>query len=336
MNKLVISCCISLCVLDVTLPAQAGQLSMTLSAANTHIVSREPVKLRVLITNDSDEPAHIMTVRQLTTSMRFMYLLVTPPGGTQERRRFVWERFYGAFLSSYRGELLSPHQSVLLFFYPNVTEDMDTHQTYVTFEAEGDYEVKAVYAIPGRLRLLDGAGQDIISNPVTITVEPPTPVEKEVLDACWANGGGWFSEGESSPSSGPDAALEQVISKYPDEPMTRFARLLLAKSLVTLNSQKTEWNARLSHARTILSELRANAPDFRKQEVAILYAICCQRLHRDKQAAAAFSEAAQEDPLLRTNYMFMRLALISEGSNADTWLRERAVEGMGQTQRNEK
>jgi hypothetical protein len=168
---------------------------------------------------------------------------------------------------------------------------------------------------------------ELFSNTVTLTVREPTAIEKEILNPLWTSGSAVFSAGDNVLGpSGDEDALETVISKYPDHPLTAYARLFLAKSYLRLRDPSVE-PQRIERGVELLNELVESHPSFRYEEVRHLLAIGLERSGDREAAIDLVQDTLRLCPGLNDNLPFMNYKIILETGDpkqSAIWLYERS------------
>ena len=265
-----------------------------------------------------------MEVGELTTNMEFMYFEIEYPSGKVDHRRFRFMETTIIINPEYTGEPLLPGQSVYIMLYPNVSEVLSSssaeHSEIQTFNEVGTCKVRLVYSVP---KVYDKLSPNrlVASNQIEINFRKADRTESEILDACWLDGGGWFSIGEGCPgpfAKDSESALRSVIVRYSDHPMTDYARLLLASALISYTSNGHD--RRIAEGLEVLDELdrllgqadSGRSASFRATERAMIrgYGLCS--LGEEEEAMIVYKNALQKMPQLRTNSHFMWGVLVCE------------------------
>lgn len=315
----------------------ADEVVLVLESTQSEYVIREPLKFTVHFVNRSDEPVNIVDIGLLDMNMSNLVLEVTTPHDEVQIRRFSYVSSDQIFYPWYSGEPLEPGGSLQTALYPNVTGVVDEERTgiwsgrhEVTFPRRGRYEVRVGYYVwQTAPKLWRPEEEYLFSNAVTLHFRDPTPVEEEILDAYWKLGGTWISTGDHNPFCRYDTdALRNVIDKYPDNEMTKYAYFGLARELarVRLNVDLQRMRSAIPIFETLLTRYPGLRGDEMRHHLARTYYNTGER----EKAIEIFNNALKESPGLEDNYEFMKNKLVAETMSSQAlsvWMRKRARGG---------
>ncbi len=285
-------------------------ISLHLRATQDEYIVREPIKLVVTLSNNSKEEIRIPGIAQLAERMEYVhYVEIIPPRGEKQCRRYQYMYYSGIALPEYRGEPLSPGDYRELYLYPNVSWEIDcaTHEKVnslsVTFPDPGEYRMRAYYVVPSIYNKLWKKAGGLASNEIVLQVRRPNSEEDEILDAVWGKSIGHLMYGDDFACCvrSDETALRQVIEKYPNNPLARYALFELARSLSLRYDESDE----MMEALKIFGLLETRYPAFRYEEVRLHMGRIYQALNQDAKALSSFTEALEYNPGLVDNYNFM-------------------------------
>lgn len=312
--------------------SETREVSLEVGSVKSEYVVREPVKFIVKLINESPQPVNIPEPHYFDMNMRFLLLEVTSPNGELQVRRFQYVSTLSLVNYQYTGEPLASGEMIETYLYPNVTYPVDlpslspADETHITFPEPGRYGVRVIYHVdPAMENLWKGPKGDLYSNRSTLQFRKPTASEEEILAALWVDGGYELSVGDTKTiSSFDEIPLRRVIDDYPQHPMTDYARLALARTLMVLSESTTR--AELSEAAEILEWLMENSVDIRPREVRQLLGEAYSTLGLRDKAVALFSETLRIHPELQDNFHFMQLLIVTKTGSVEAtseWIESR-------------
>ncbi|UCF06126.1 MAG: tetratricopeptide repeat protein [bacterium] len=307
-----------------------GELSLQLESAGYDMAIREPLKFTVTLKNISEREVRVIEVGKLDMNMEFMHLEITTPDGETQLRKFTRFRMVSIVNPNYEGEPLSPGESIETFIYPNVTHHIvGTPRGGVTFPAPGTYKVRLVYSIPEHYpRLWRGQNGELYSNSIELRLREPDEIEREIMDAYWAEGGYAISKGDDN--LGPEFdeyLLRAVMEKYPDHPFMKYIRFALAIELM----DKRDLDS-VQEVSTLLEDMRYRYPGHRDIEVRQHLATAYHLAGETDEAVRLLDDLLEEYPLLESHYNFMVSKIFVETGSYDGVLAWREARKTGRTE----
>ena len=333
---------VALGVVLTTLPfAQArGQktLSVHLESEQDSYLVREPVKFKVVITNESGETVRVPSIVRFDMNMKHLLMEVITPAGETQYRTFKYYRQEGIVQRDYDGEPLRPGESLTTFLFPNISgrRELDLapgpfFPQKLTFPEPGNYQLRVAYFVAEPWdNLWKPPGDFLFSNTIQIQLNLPTPVEERILDAYWAKGGVDISMGEHHAYCWFDvSALESVIEMYPDHPLIKYAYFGLGRQLGRLKLPVNR--SLIERAVPIFEKLAQDYPDFRYAEVRHHLARAYYHTGRREEAIQLYSELLEERPYLIDDAEFMKSKIFVEeltSKAAGDWFRFRMSGGV--------
>jgi hypothetical protein len=289
---------------------------LKLSVPQNDYVLGEPVKFGAELHNSTNDTFPIIPIDELSTDMKYTFFEVTYPDGHIEFRRFQELFIDQIIFPEYPGEPLLPGASVYLTFYPNVSRELhpegdDPNRTLRvgrTFDSVGEYQFRVCYCVSDYFTVLwrpkDGT---LFSNAVTLTFHKPDSVAAKIIEALWAKGGGELCHEHVSDDDATldQAALEGVIAKFPEHPLTKYARYYLAKTCMSMLNPERDTQRGVD----ILEELARDHPTFRFHETHTSLAYGYMRLERKDDAMRVLDQLQRELPYLKDDCDFVNLKI---------------------------
>ncbi len=291
--------------------AFAASLSVKLDSPKYNYVVGEPVKLRVTLQNDSTETIRIVHLPQLGQNMEYTHYKLVEPSGSEY---LCWSQMFHvmrAFDPLKSGEPLGPGEAVVLFLYPRKVfkaarqAGAGRRRSVDMFAEVGTYRLRIVYGVSKAYELLWYAGSSgRESNELVLTFRAPDSIEQEILGACAAGRNMGAALGELDDTAAFDEdALRSVIRKYPDHPLTEYARFALARSLTRITRDGIASTA--SEGVSIFESLREQAPGFRGEEISKQLGTAYYYLGEQDRAVSVFEDALVRYPYMQLTYPFM-------------------------------
>ncbi len=311
-------------------PARGADLDLRFEMEDSTLAVGEPFKCSLKLTNVSGRALRINEISDLGMEMDDFVIASKRPTGEMEYRRRHSSDALEITNPAYEGDQLRPRAFVHRNLYPCVTEEFHIEdETFkegssrLTFDIPGTYEVRLAYA-PSKAfpRLWHGPGNLLFSNTVVVEVRAPTEEDKVILDAVWS--GSMPGDDEYARGLSDNEALRRVIAAHPTATLIPHARFTLARSLAaTLDSNQWE------EARSILSDLRSELPDYRREETAVQLSYVCICLGDWNTALNTMREVVRQDPTLRQDYSVVQMFLLAKthGFEAVTKWRDDRMEG---------
>ncbi len=297
----------------------SGEVELQLNSVKSEYVVGEPLKFTVRLINNTDETIYIPAARYFDMNMWFFLIEIITPDSTVEFRKFQYQFEDGASIPKYTSEPLAPGASIETNLYPNITflVDISTLRKFRgemtrTFPDPSEYRIRLIYVIRRNVGSLwrdeDGL---LYSNDIKIKFKEPDSAGEEILGALWAKGGRILSIGDDNILfSFDEMALEEVIAKYPDHFLTKYARFYLAKSYL-VKKKDPEYD-QMEEGVTVLEALQREYPEFRPMEVRQLIATGYFRTNREEEARRLFKETLELYPALKDNYQFMKQKIYAD------------------------
>lgn len=287
--------------------AATAQVRVHLEADSNEYVVGQPMKLRVALVNCGSDIVGVVQPDRLGQNMEYMVYEVRQTRGSSEYRRSRYVSYFRSQSSlSYKGEPLSPGDSVVCWLYPYETFGVgERHEAPRPLVSRaGHYELRVIYDVASSQYLRGETDGRAPSNWVEFSVTEPTSAESEILSAAWTPGNLSARMGDNmNQAEFDEARLREVIAKYPHNPMTRYARFSLARSLVATHNGHFSRTGR--EGSKILSGLMDDYPDFRYQEVRMELAEVYMNDGQNKRAAALLKKMLQHMPELIDDERFM-------------------------------
>jgi hypothetical protein len=215
--------------------------------------------------------------------MEFMFFEVVRAEEIQ-RRQIRYASVNRVENVDWMGEPIASGDSVVIHLYPTVTRSVDgVGSSTFTFTEPGRYQLRVAYSVPDYFKnLWQPSGGTLYSNYINLDVREAAPQEKEILDAYWSGEQLPLMMGEDNfYLKADEAAIRDVLSRYPDNPLCRYVMFALARTILT-----TSWanDAKRGQGMALLAELHERYPSFRTFEVA-LHMGTAQALGGDKVGA---------------------------------------------------
>ena len=132
--------------------AQSG-LALDIRLTQDRHVVREPMKLAVTLSNQSDRTLPIFEVKELGNNMEHMYFIVRRPDGVTQCRSSQHTFATQIVGPEYAGEPLKPGDSVRIYLYPVATAvtaqipEGEWDRNVLTFPEPGVYALQLVYSV---------------------------------------------------------------------------------------------------------------------------------------------------------------------------------------------
>ena len=294
------------------------RFAVSLAATQSQYVVGEPIKMIVALTNTSGDTLSAEERRDVLRGFVFEHIEVMPP------RRFVRERhdLFGTTERGWEAQLsgtpLLPGDRIEAFIYPLksfVLEGKD-FSPVMTFPEPGKYYVRVVYSLPAPFvgKRSTRGKVELASNEVTLEFRGPTPDQAEILGAIQKSLAGSTVENDELMQTADDALLSEVIERYPDHPLTSYARFYLGRSLVS--GRDADDPTRTGKGVEVLENLSKAAPDFRFEETRQHLAMGYYLLGRRDEANALMKTTLAARPALGDHQLFMMYRSIVEGGGS--------------------
>ncbi|MCP4229885.1 MAG: hypothetical protein GY771_07015 [bacterium] len=173
--------------------------------------------------------------------------------------------------------------------------------------------------------LYEAAGGIVFSNGVEVTFRKPNRVEEEILEAYWSSVGvqGFLGDNDLYISAN-EQDLGNMILKYPQEPMTKYLLLALARPRI-FNSGR--WGSDgAEEGSEYLKRILESYPDFRVAEVAQYLGTAYHYMGESHLAKVQFQKAMSADPNVQNDFEFMCHKIRADGGgyrDVVEWRRDR-------------
>lgn len=259
-------------------------LQLTIASDRADYAVREPVRIRLVIRNVSQETVRIAGPRTLDPDDSrmgdWLYFQIEYPDGHVENRRVSFVRCMSIPVYSYRGVPFAPADSARVYLYPAVTNrkldaegEMETRfrpQTADPFylSPPGEYVVRVCYRVPrGYTKLYVHGQRRAWSNGIRLRIHNPDGSEGEILDAiykCVA------MPVELSRAAKTDdfRPLETVIQKYPTHRLSLYARYCLGVGYIFRGMVRHQPDD-FPKAIAILNRLSQEHPGYHRAQVLL-------------------------------------------------------------------
>lgn len=322
----------------VSLAAHAeSALRISVIRSQSQFILREPVKLRVLLYNDGNDPINIPEVQHFDMNMEFFRFEIQRPDGRRETRRSSISTIDRIYNPAYKGEVLASGESIQFFLYPMRSFVLDSDRgeggELLTFNHPGQYRVRVCYVVTHDQPFLYGYGTGgVCSEEVLLTFRQPNSVEKDILDALWFEATGAMTVGEMRTVGVHDIAkIRSMLDEHPNHPLSPYLEYAIARTYVTQGST-LEWHP--EKAVPILRDLMDRYPEFRPEEVRFQLGEAYRRSGLIGEAVELYEQTLAQYPELRNDYAFMASCLRAQavdsneyGANLQKWIMERATRG---------
>jgi len=310
----------------------SAQVRLSIQTDSNDYVIREPVKISVQMSNATPDTVRVFPINELGNHMKHMFIEVTRPDGVVEWRKFLVVFYIEARGAGPVGEPLPPGACLDLSLYPYMTYlvgpppvKAKTGAARFTFDRSGTFQVRVAYCVEDSYRhLWKPEGGILFSNSIELHLREPTPEERDILDAIWA--GDRFAMlcgDETTHLKGDEQKLRNVIAKYNDVPLIRYAKLSLGR---TLAYQADRTSA--SEGVALLEDLSKQFPSFRAKEIMFNCAKARDQMGETAEALRIYDSALDKFPALIDDYTFMTGKLWAETHQAnihERYLKERSV-----------
>jgi hypothetical protein len=264
-------------------------LVLSVSSSQLDYVTGEPIRLRVVLRNDSHDTIWVRDVREMPFDVEMI------------DSRGIREIGSVHSMSVPVTDLvpLPSGQSVLAFLHITLARFFDPPKGTGTYRLCIRYPDRpyGFAATTGERR--------VFSNLLLIRVEEPTRFQKTILTEFWRCVGGharpreWIMQG-----AGCEDSLLAIIARHGTEAMTNYVRFALARDLMRAKSFEPR-DSRIDEAIVLLEEIMALDPSFYREDVVLSYAECIRLLGRRPAARPLLDDLLTGDPLLATNDAFM-------------------------------
>lgn len=302
---------------------KANSLTLNVHSCQDTYVIGEPIKLIIRISNYSNQTERIVESELLNNNMEFMLFEITPPDNRVEIRstqQWIKERFINP---NYAGEPLFPGEFIEFYLYPNYSILIDhSRQEGVvgmegrTFTRAGKYRLRVAYFLPKYWRILkNSVAEELYSNQIEINFRNPTLQEKEILDAYWVGANFIARRGDIDGQARFDeTALRSVISKYPNEPLVKYAYFALMRSLayrpISTSMPTNDPVPGLKEIEILGETLMNRFPEFRYFEIRNHIARNIARDGRKSESLKLYQDCLTKMPQLKDHYGFMANLII--------------------------
>jgi hypothetical protein len=269
-----------------SLATDSGRLTLTAASSRDRYVLGEPVRITVLLRNESTRTIWVPDDDAIPFEVDVVY------GPDRETVNVC------AIVASHASLFpLPPGQSVFRALYPDSLATRYERDSWYP----GERRVIIWYRRPY------GGGHDTgpgeaISNELVIALEEPTRAEREIMHALQES----MYEGSSLSCLAVHTLVtkkraEAVIRKYPNERLTNYARYALARASIETQYEKQD----LAMGLEMLQEIMGRDPTFYPEEVRWLAAQCIRYAHARPQATRMLGDLLRENPALNYSDRFM-------------------------------
>jgi len=312
--------------------ATFAQVRLSIRTDSADYAVREPIKISVQMTNATPDTVRVFPINELGNHMKHMFIEVTRPDGVVEWRKFLVFFYIEARGVGPVGEPLSPGEMLNLSLYPYMTYlvgpppiESERLAARFTFDRPGTFHVRVAYYVEDECRYLwKPEGGILYSNSIELHLRESTPAERDVLDAVWSGERFTMLCGdEATHLKGDVQKLRAVIAKYGEDPMIRYAKLSLGRTLAYQTDR-----ASASEGIALLQGMSEQFPGFRAKEILFHRANALDLMGETPAALQLYDAALDQFPALIDDYVFMTRKLWAETHEAsvhERYLKERTV-----------
>ncbi len=320
-------------------------LRLTITSDRADYAVREPVRVRLVIRNVSQDTVRIAGPRTLDPfepeMSDWLYFQIEYPDGHVENRRVSFVMSNSIPIYSYRGIPFAPGDSAQVYLYPASTNrKLDAAgELQVRFRPQsanalylyppGEYGVRVCYRVTkGYTHLYIHGQRRACSNRIRLHVHAPDAAEREILDAiyrCVA----MPVEVSRVAKTDDFRPLETVIRKYPAHRMSLYARYCLGIANISRGIVRSRPDD-FQEAIKLLRRLSQEHPGYYREqvslEVAAAYYFAATSFGDERQAKRARSTIRtlmEEEPGLWASERFVTMFLSCAALEGATYVASR-------------